>query len=105
MSTFDFESNTESTQFTVNSVEEARSRNRLLASGTIVEVETLQIDGSFTYRCLFSDGTGTVDLLFAGRKCVPGMHLGTPCKVEGVVGITCGKRFVLDPFYQLLAKD
>lgn len=105
MSTFDFEHNLEDDQPIAHSIEHSVPRSRLVTTGKILEVETLGAQDCFTYRCLFSDESGRLDLLFVGRKRVPGLEVGALCTIEGVVGRHHGKPSIINPFYKLLAEN
>lgn len=58
------------------------------------------------YRCTLDDGTGQVDLLFIGRRLVPGLSVGARCHVDGTARMDHGRLTIWNPLYQLeLAKN
>lgn len=64
---------------------EVRARCLVVVRGEIVATSHLPIGSSPAYRCVLSDGTGEVSLLFLGRRSVSGLEVGTRCSATGRV--------------------
>ena len=54
-------------------------------------------------ECTLADGTGSILLVFQGRRQVPGLHQGARLVAEGMVGAWMGRPAMLNPDYELLA--
>lgn len=106
MSTFDF---TNSSSWGGNPVAHqiasADPRRRLIVSGTVVFTETISASEGKTYRCVITDGTGEVDLLFVGREDIPGLNAGAACTAEGTLGREGGRLIIWNPAYRLEPLD
>ncbi|TRW47138.1 OB-fold nucleic acid binding domain-containing protein [Georgenia yuyongxinii] len=50
------------------------------------------------------DGSGSIDLIFLGRRDVPGVDCGRRLVAEGMVSVEDGRRVMFNPDYHLLAK-
>ena len=83
MSTFDF---TNSSSWggspIAHQIAGATPRRRLIVSGTVVFTETISSTERKTYRCVVTDGTGEVELLFVGRENIPGLNGTSDLTVE-----------------------
>jgi hypothetical protein len=79
----------------------AVDRSRVAVGGTVVAL-CPQSDGApVGYRCVLDDGTGRVDLLFLGRREVPGLAVGARCHVEGTARMDHGRLTIWNPLYRL----
>jgi hypothetical protein len=58
--------------------------------------------GNPSLECSLSDETGSITLVFTGRRHVQGIRLGTIMSATGVAGEHHGMRAMLNPAYQLL---
>jgi RecG-like helicase len=54
-------------------------------------------------ECTLADQTGSILLVFQGRRQVPGLKQGARVVAEGMVGAWNGRRAMLNPDYELLA--
>ena len=54
-------------------------------------------------ECTLADGTGSILLVFQGRRQVPGLQQGARVVAEGMVGAWNGRSAMLNPDYELLA--
>jgi len=88
----------------VRRLAEARPRRPVLAIGEIVAARTVRHGGAPAWRAEFSDGSGSVDLLFIGRTSVPGLGVGAHCTVEGTCLAEGGRLVVWNPRYELLRR-
>ncbi|MEY2553820.1 MAG: hypothetical protein QOC57_1680, partial [Ilumatobacteraceae bacterium] len=59
--------------------------------------------GNPALECVVADETGSIVVVFFGRREIGGVRLGTLIRVEGVVGENRGRRTILNPMYTLLA--
>lgn len=48
------------------------------------------------------DDTGALNLVFLGRRAVPGIEPGTQLRTEGMIGKHNGRLAVINPDYELL---
>ena len=80
---------------------DARSRERVVITGTISAVEVVTHGSGPAYRCTLDDGTGELDLLFLGRRSVPGLDVGISCRAEGTARTKGSRMVVWNPFYRL----
>jgi hypothetical protein len=49
------------------------------------------------------DATGSISVVFLGRRRLAGVQVGTKMIVEGTVGIHKARLAILNPSYQLLS--
>jgi hypothetical protein len=80
-------------------------RGRLVVTGTIVEAKMVLVVDIASYCCVVGDGTGQVDLIFLGRRVVPGLGVGSGCTVEGTVTYEGDRLVVWNPLYRLDSFD
>ena len=59
--------------------------------------------GVETLECTVLDESGTLNLVFLGRRGVPGIELGTRLVAEGMVGRHNGQLAIINPGYELLS--
>ncbi|HEX4220055.1 MAG TPA: hypothetical protein VHZ02_16875, partial [Acidimicrobiales bacterium] len=48
------------------------------------------------------DDTGALNLVFLGRRSVPGIEPGTQLRADGMIGRHNGRLAVINPVYELL---
>lgn len=85
-------------------VADAALRTRVQLQGRI-EVLTLNPKGTNRWlEAELSDGTGTVHLIWMGRRRIPGLRAGRRLAVEGLIAASDGRRVIYNPRYQLLAE-
>ena len=53
-------------------------------------------------ECTVVDGSGAVNVVFLGRRTVPGLEVGTKLTAEGMVGKHDGRLAIINPSYELL---
>jgi RecG-like helicase len=78
-------------------------RQQLVVTGTISGTESVTAGGAVSYRCHLDDGTGRISLVFLGRRRVPGLTVGTRCRVEGTVQDRRGRLELWNPLYRIEA--
>ncbi len=85
-------------------VADARGQEGVTLTGTIrLGAGRDAIGSSLAYRCVLADGTGELDLLFLGRAAIPGLAVGTCCRVEGTARTETNRLVVWNPLYRLEA--
>jgi hypothetical protein len=77
-------------------------RQRMRFAGRVRSVRVQPLSGVPTLVCTIVDDTGAVNLVFLGRRSIPGIEPGTRLSAEGMVGRHNGQRAVINPVYQLL---
>lgn len=80
-------------------------RRRAQVSGKVRSVRVRPWGEVATLEATIVDATGAVTVAFLGRRTIPGITLGAPLTVEGMVGARSGKLVVLNPAYDLRPID
>jgi len=102
MSSFEFtEAATWEGRPVARQVTDARSRARVVVTGTIRAAQAVTHGTSPAYCCTLDDGTGQLDLLFLGRTAIPGLTVGTRCSIEGTARTEGDRLVVWNPIYRL----
>lgn len=86
-------------------VAEAHERHLIGVAGRIVSACRVRHGSGPAYRCQLDDGTGTIDLLFVGRREIPGMVVGTRCTIAGTVQRDAHGLVAWNPWYRLEGCD
>lgn len=73
--------------------------------GTLRSVAMCPTESSCTLEAELCDGTGTVVLVWLGRRRVPGLEPGRSIRVHGRVSDRAGQRVIYNPRYELLPGD
>ena len=79
---------------------DATGRCRIVATGEVVGTDLGRLGPARTYFCIFDDGTARVTLAFIGRRDVPGLTVGTRCRIVGTAQLVGGSLLVLNPEYE-----
>jgi hypothetical protein len=53
-------------------------------------------------ECTLVDDTGAIQLVFQGRRRIPGIHQGARLVAHGMVGAWEGRLAILNPEYELI---
>ncbi|HYZ10262.1 MAG TPA: OB-fold nucleic acid binding domain-containing protein [Actinomycetota bacterium] len=61
------------------------SREEVRVAGTVSRLRLRPMDGMMTLEAVISDGTGELTASWTGRSHIPGLTLGTPLVLQGVV--------------------
>ncbi|MGH9298687.1 MAG: amino acid permease [Acidimicrobiales bacterium] len=77
-----------------------RKRSRI--SGKVRSVKVQPWSGVQALECTLVDGSGAVNVVFLGRRAVPGITVGIQLVVEGMVNKHDGCLAVLNPLYEIL---
>jgi hypothetical protein len=59
--------------------------------------------GTLSLECSLADETGSVTVVFFGRRTVGGVRAGTVMSVTGVAGVHHGMRAILNPDYTIIS--
>jgi hypothetical protein len=80
-------------------IADAQPRGRVVVTGTIIDIATLEIEGVTSSRYVLDDATDQLDLLFLGRPRVAGLSIGTSCTAEGTARLDGDRLVVWNPLY------
>lgn len=81
---------------------EVTHRGRSKVAGRIKTVRVQSWSGVPAFECTVVDGSGTLTLVFLGRRAIAGLNPGTRLTAEGTVGSYQGRLAMLNPVYELL---
>ena len=71
--------------------------------GTITVLTMKPRSGTPWLEAEFNDGSGTVTLIWMGRRAIPGIDAGRELTVSGRVSYVDGQRRLYNPIYELVA--
>jgi hypothetical protein len=83
-------------------IAEVGARRRVCVAGRVRSLRIQPWGDAPALVATVTDGTGRIDVVFLGRRHVPGVTLGSRLAVRGMVGVHHGRLAVLDPDYDLL---
>jgi len=86
-------------------VVEARSRRRTQVAGVLVAVTYRPSGVPVGLVARLHDGTGELDLVWLGRRSIPGITPGRRLVAEGVVYSGDQRPTIFNPAYRLLRED
>ena len=89
----------------VTRLADAAPRRRVRVTGRVTAAAAGRAGGSRAYLCVLDDGTAKVTLAFSGRNQVPGLAVGTLCRIDGTACQLDGFLTVLNPSYDLLGEN
>jgi hypothetical protein len=81
-------------------IAEAPSRSRAKIAGVVRRITVRPLEGYESLEALISDGTGEIEIVWMGRRSIPGLSLGTKVIVDGVVGQSRGERRIVNPTFE-----
>jgi RecG-like helicase len=79
-------------------------RERVLVAGKVHTVRVQPWGGVPNLECTLVDETGSILLVFMGRRSIAGLKTGTKLTASGVVGEHHGRPALLNPVYELLTQ-
>lgn len=82
-------------------VGEARERATVTVAGRIVRTEVSPLDGPARLVAAVNDGTGVVEIVFMGRRLIPGIRPGQRLAAHGRVVSEDGVLRIHNPRYDL----
>ncbi|OKL49950.1 OB-fold nucleic acid binding domain-containing protein [Boudabousia marimammalium] len=83
-------------------IADAVSRERVILAGVIQSVTFHPAEQSVGMTAVMADGTGSVVLLWLGKKHPPGIVPGAQVRVEGMLSKAEGALTLINPRYDLL---
>lgn len=83
-------------------IAETTERQRATFRGTITMLTMKPRSGTPWLEAEFTDGSGTITLVWMGRRSIPGVIAGRELKVTGRVSAVDGRRRMYNPYYQLI---
>jgi len=86
-----------------NKVGELTDRQMARLRGTITELTVKPREGMPWLEAELSDGSGSITLIWMGRREIPGVLAGREMLVGGRVSCVDGKRSLYNPRYELIA--
>lgn len=85
-------------------ISELRDRQVVQLRGTITKLTmTPRGGGTQWLEAEFTDGSGTLTLIWMGRREIPGVVAGRQLSVSGRVSCVDGQRRLYNPIYELIA--
>jgi hypothetical protein len=82
-------------------VDQLVNRSRASVSGVIRSVTLRPREGVPALEAELYDGSGSLDLVWLGRREIAGVSPGRRLKIEGLVCLVDGRRTVFNPRYEL----
>lgn len=84
-------------------IEDVADRQTATLRGTITVLTMKPRSGTPWLEAEFSDGSGTITLIWMGRRSIPGVIAGRELTVQGRVSDVDGQRRMYNPYYELIA--
>jgi DNA/RNA endonuclease YhcR with UshA esterase domain len=94
----------ESTKIGCTSVDQLDDRKRATVNGVLRSVTLRPRQGVAALEAELYDGTGTVDLVWLGRREISGIEPGRRGAFEGLVCAIEGRPTIYNPRYELLPR-
>ena len=86
-------------------MKEAKLRERIWVAGKIRSLRGKTDTDAANLECEISDGTGSLLLVFQGRRRIPGIAVGARLIAEGMVGSWRRRLAILNPDYELVGES
>ncbi|NOW00155.1 OB-fold nucleic acid binding domain-containing protein [Isoptericola chiayiensis] len=83
---------------------DVRHRDRVAATGVLRSVVLHPRQEVPTVEAELFDGSGSIDLVWMGRRQIAGIQPGRRLRVEGMVADRDGRRTMFNPRYELRAR-
>jgi hypothetical protein len=84
-------------------ISDAATRSRVKLAGVVRRITVRPLEGHESLEALLDDGTGEVNVVWMGRRSIPGVNLGTRLVVEGVLGAQRSERRLVNPTFEFSA--
>lgn len=84
---------------------EVEPRRRCAAAGVLRSVVLRPRENVPTVEAELYDGSGSLHLIWLGRRRIAGIEPGRRIRVEGMVTVRDGRRTMYNPRYELRARD
>lgn len=86
-------------------IAQVRERQRARVSGAVHSITYFPTSGPARVGATLYDGTGTIEILWHGRRDIPGIFVGRHLEVEGTVARRRDHLAFLDPLYRILPAE
>jgi len=83
-------------------IQNCEDRQRVQLTGTVSTVTITPRAGHPALEVELRDGSGTVSLVWLGRRQIPGIDPGRTLKIWGRISCHEGKRLIYNPRYELM---
>ncbi|RLP10676.1 OB-fold nucleic acid binding domain-containing protein [Propionibacterium australiense] len=84
-------------------IADVATREHLTVQGRVRALAANPGSGQRWLEAELSDGTGTVTVVWMGRRRIAGVTVGRTLRVTGLIGEHRGRRVIYNPRYELLA--
>ncbi len=84
------------------SIIDARWRNHVTIAGKVRSLRVAPLHDAPTLELVLVDATGSISVVFLGRRSIAGVGVGTRMIAEGTVGVHRSRLAIMNPSYQLL---
>ena len=82
-------------------IEDAPDRQKVVVQGTLKTVTLRPRGGVPALEAELFDGTGSINVIWLGRRRIGGISSGSNIRVEGRIGVQDGVRVIYNPRYDL----
>ena len=82
-------------------IEDAPDRQKVVVQGTLKTVTLRPRGGVPALEAELFDGTGSINVVWLGRRRIAGISSGSNLRVEGRIGVQDGVRVMYNPRYDL----
>ena len=82
-------------------IEDAPDRQKVVVQGTLKTVTLRPRGGVPALEAELYDGTGSIQVVWLGRRRIGGIEPGQPIRVQGRIGVQDGVRVIYNPRYDL----
>ena len=89
----------------VTSIAALEKARKATIEGRVSAVEIRPVENSCVFEATIADGTGSLTAMFYGRTHIPGLEPGVRIRLDGKVSMRGGGPAMINPAYELLAKD
>jgi len=89
----------------VTAIGELGATRKAAVEGRVRAVEIRPVENSCVFEATIADGTGSLTVMFYGRTHIPGLEPGVRIRLDGKVSMRAGGPAMINPAYELLAKD
>ena len=79
------------------------SRDTTLVAGRVRGVRVQPWGGAPSLECTLADETGSVTLVFLGRRQVAGIRTGTIMSAQGTAATHHGQLAIINPVYEIIS--
>ncbi len=84
------------------SIIDATWRSRVTIAGKVRSIRVAPLHDAPTLELLLVDATGSISVVFLGRRSIAGVDVGSRMIVDGTVGVHKSRLAIMNPSYQLL---